>query len=418
MKIDLKYGKTERTIAIGAKADVTVITPASVAALADWQQTLRNSLDSPLGQVKIERLAVPRSVVIAVPDPSRPLPFREMLPMLLDKIYRSFPLLGPENITILIGGGLHPPLSQQMAAEWVPAQAAPGCRVSIHDASRSAMMNFGVTSKGTPVKINAEYGKADLKIVMGQVDPHQFVGFTGGAKGVVIGCGSAITIEHNHSLLYQEGALVGRLQGNPVRDDQNEAGRLIGIQLAVNAVLDANKEIVGIWAGEPDLVLQEGAKVSAKVYGFKIDEPFDLAVASCGGYPKDICLYQAQKGLNLCSQAIKPGGKIALLAACEEGVGDAVYYDYACRFESIEAALADFALLGFKMGAHKCYLFGKTLTRHEVVVESELDAATLRNCHLQAGSAQEAVDRWVAAFQGRPRVAVVPNANTTYFHAE
>jgi nickel-dependent lactate racemase len=149
-----------------------------------------------------------------------------------------------------------------------------------------------------------------------------------------------------------------------------------------------------------------------------LEEPFDLAVASCGGHPKDICLYQAQKGLNLCSHAVKPGGKIALFAACEEGVGDEVYYEYACRFESIEAALADFAELGFKMGAHKCYLFGKTLTRYEVVVESELDAGTLEKCHLRAGSVQEALDRWIAEFPGRPRVAVVPSANTTYFQKE
>jgi hypothetical protein len=26
------------------------------------------------------------------------------------------------------------------------------------------------------------------------------------------------------------------------------------------------------------------------------------------------------------------------------------------------------------------------------------------------------VGEWVDAFEGRPRVAVVPNANTTYFH--
>ena len=115
--------------------------------------------------------------------------------------------------------------------------------------------------------------------------------------------------------MHQQGATVGQLQDNPVRNDLNEAGRLAGVDFAVNAVVDPNKEIVGIWAGDPEAVLREGVKVCAEVYGVKIDEPFDLAVASCGGYPRDICLYQAQKGLNLCSHAVKPGGKIALLAA-------------------------------------------------------------------------------------------------------
>ena len=78
--------------------------------------------------------------------------------------------------------------------------------------------------------------------------------------------------------------------------------------------------------------------------------------------------------------------------------------------------MTEFLSHGFRMGAHKCYLFGKSLTRFDVVIQSGLDETTLKNCHLKAGSVQEAIERWVAAFEGRPRVAVIPNANTTYFH--
>ena len=415
MNATFKYGKTERVVSIGDKADITILTPSRLTPVTDLGQALYEALQSPLGSRKIEEFAVPSSVAIAVPDPTRPVPFRSLLPIVLKKLYEAFPRLRPESITIVIGGGLHPPLSEEAAADWVPAAQTPGCRLVRHDARNSSMLSFGTTSHGTPVEINAEFGRADMKIVIGQIDPHQFVGFTGGAKGAVIGCASARMIEHNHGLMYGERAAVGKLQGNPVRDDLNEAGHLAGVNFAVNAVVDPNKDIVGLWAGDPEAVLTEGAKVCAEVYGVKIDELFDLAVASCGGYPKDICLYQAQKGLNHCSHAVKPGGKVALLAACEEGVGDDVYLEYACRFESIEVAVADFLSHGFKMGAHKCYLFGKTLMRYEVVVESELDADMLRKCHLRAGSVQKAIDRWVAEFPGRPRVAVVPNANTTYF---
>jgi len=68
------------------------------------------------------------------------------------------------------------------------------------------------------------------------------------------------------------------------------------------------------------------------------------------------------------------------------------------------------------MGAHKAFLFSRTLTRFEVVVHSELDADTLAGCHLAKGDAQETLDRWLAAMPERPRIAVVPNANTTYFY--
>ena len=97
-------------------------------------------------------------------------------------------------------------------------------------------------------------------------------------------------------------------------------------------------------------------------------------VASCGGHPKDICLYQAQKGLNLASQALKPGGHILLLAASPQGVGDDIYFDYVSQFTSPEEVIRDFKSTGFRMGAHKAYLFGRTLVNYNVAVFSDLDA--------------------------------------------
>jgi lactate racemase len=417
MKVTLAYGKTQKIITISDRADVKILAPVPMPAVKDLDETLLRSLEASFGILAKKNRPAPRSVAVAVPDPSRPLPFQDMLPLLLSKLHKDFPNLRREMVKIVIGGGLHPPMSGDQASRWIPEVVAAGAQVIVHDARTSPTVFLGVTRRGTPVEVNADYAGADLKIVIGQIDPHQFVGFTGGAKGVVIGCASERTIEHNHGLMFEEGATVGRLQGNPVREDQNEAGRLAGVDMAINVVIDPQKKVVGLWVGDPVAVLEQGAEISAKVYGVGIREQFDLGVASCGGHPKDICLYQAQKGLNLCSHAVKKGGGIAIMAACEQGVGDDVYYDYSCRFESTEAALADFRRTGFRMGAHKCYLFGTTLTRYDVVVESELDADVLRKCHLTGGRVQDAIDLWVSRFPGRPRVAVIPSANTTYFYS-
>lgn len=79
--------------------------------------------------------------------------------------------------------------------------------------------------------------------------------------------------------------------------------------------------------------------------------------------------------------------------------------------------MADLRDTGFRMGAHKCYLFGTTVTRYDVVMESELEAGVLMNCHLKGGRVQDAIDGWISGFPGRPRVAVIPSANTTYFYS-
>ena len=266
--------------------------------------------------------------------------------------------------------------------------------------------------------VNTGFATADYKIVVGQIDPHQFVGFTGGCKGVIIGCGGEATIEHNHSLMFHDDARVGVLDGNPVREDLNEAGEMVGIDLSINFVMAPNKDVVQILVGRPLDTLREGARSCAALYGVGIDDSYDIVVASCGGYPKDICLYQAQKGLNLASQALKAGGNILLLAASPQGVGDDVYFDYVSQFTSPEEVLADFRKQGFRMGAHKAYLFGRTLSRFDVAVFSELDPGVLQKCHLRAADPSEIISEWVENFDGRPRIGIIPNANTTYFYKQ
>ncbi len=49
---------------------------------------------------------------------------------------------------------------------------------------------------------NPLFLQADLRLVIGLIDPHQFVGYTGGVKGAAIGLAGAQTIEANHSMLF------------------------------------------------------------------------------------------------------------------------------------------------------------------------------------------------------------------------
>ncbi len=421
MDIELKYGNGLKQIAIPDSAGVEFLKPATVPVLPSITSALEQALENPIGHPDLAKLLLdraPQSIVIAVPDETRPVPVKQMLPTLIDHIRQALPALPMDKITIIIGGGLHPPAGTEAIKRVAPPEIVPGCRIIAHDATRATMVDYGQTGYQTPVRINTHAAQADFKIVIGQIDPHQFVGFTGGAKGIVIGCGSPETIEHNHGLMLNADARVGQLDGNPVREDLNQAGEMIGIDLAVNVVMDANKQAVWLMAGQPVDVLRQGARICADVYGVAISNKFDIVIASCGGYPKDICLYQAQKGLNLASQALKPGGRILLLAASPQGVGDDIYFDYVTHFSHPEDVLRDFQKIGFRMGAHKAYLFGRTLTHFDVAVFSDLDPGILRQCHLRAADPTTVIQEWVTEFDGRPRIAVVPNANTTYFYSD
>jgi len=419
MKISLKYGDTEYGLSIPEKAAVSTFRPNFMKILDSLGDATRQALCNPLDCDRIEDLArnkAPQRIAIAVPDESRSAPVKNMLPILLDRLYSALPNLKPSDVSIIIGGGLHVPMDDEGIQKIIPPEVASGCHLVAHDIFNARFVDIGVTRRGTPVRINAEIAEADFKVVVGQIDPHQFVGFTGGAKGVVIGCAAAESIEHNHSLMFSDRARPGRIEGNPVREDIDEAGDMIGIDLAIDVVLDADYNVVELLAGRPTSVLRQGAKTCAALYGMALEDGFDIVVASCGGYPKDICLYQAQKGLNLASRAAKQHGKILLLAAAPQGVGDDTYLEYVTRFSTPQEVLEGFKSLGFKMGAHKAFLFAKTLVNYDVAVFSDLHAEILKKCQLRAADPDSILEEWVEEFDGIPRVAVVPNANATFFY--
>ena len=418
MKIKLKYGQSQRHLLIPEKARVSLLSPSTLPVVENLEEVFEKAMTSPMNAPRLEAMDEPRNVAIAIPDETRPTPVKILLYLLLKRLYKAFPGLTPERITIIVAAGLHPPLDEEGTRRVIPDDVAPGCKVISHDAVHSRMTEYGTTSLKTPVSINAHFAEADLRLVIGNIDPHQFVGFTGGAKGAVIGCGSKITIEANHALMFNEKARVANIEGNPVRSDIDEAGDLIGIHLVINVVLDSSNRMANLIVGEPKAVYQEGAKTCAALSGVAIHEKFDIAVASCGGYPKDINLYQAQKGLAHAVQAVKPRGKILLMAACPQGIGDEVYFEYVSRFPTPEGVLKDFKRMGFKMGAHKAFLFSRTLVAFDVAIAANIQPEILSKCHIKACDPQKTIERWVENFPGSPTVAVIPNANTTYFYTE
>jgi nickel-dependent lactate racemase len=251
MDIQLKYGEGTIEIQIPDSVDVTVLEPKKHETISSVERSLKKALVQ-AGELHADILPSAKenqTVAIAIPDETRPLPISEILPHLLDWLFEKNPTLNPEQVYIVIGSGLHASNEIETIENLVPNDLPEGCRIIVHDALRSPTDYFGDTEKGTPVLINDAFAKADYKIVVGQIDPHQIVGFTDSVSGLITGCSGEATLEHNHSLMFDDAAKVGILDGNPVREDMNEAATIVGIDLAVDFVLSPNKEIVKVIAG-------------------------------------------------------------------------------------------------------------------------------------------------------------------------
>src|SRR5262249_43210485 len=89
----------------------------------------------------------------------------------------------------------------------------------------------------------------------------------------------------------------------------------------VDVSLTKDRRIAAVFAGAPETAHRAGVKWVSSALMQRLDEPADAVITSGGGYPLDLTYYQAIKGLTAASQIVRPGGRLLLVAPCEEGVG-------------------------------------------------------------------------------------------------
>ncbi len=390
-EFSLPYGRGELSLSLPDDWQVELLAPRQAPVLSDPSAAVNHALDKPIGQRRISDFAGVRSAAIAINDKTRPGPYTILLPPLLRQL-RALGL-SPEAVTLLIATGSHPPMSPDEFDKTVPADLLKRHPVLSHDANASASLTYlGKTQWGTPVWINRHFVEADLRIVVGNIEPHQFMGFSGGVKSAAIGLAGLETINHNHAMMSDSRARLGHFDDNPVRQDVEDIGRLIGVHFALNAVLNEAKEILDVVAGEPVAVMQKGISLVRKLYQVEVSAPFDLIIASPGGHPKDINLYQSQKGLAHAALVTRDGGTIVLIAACPEGTGSQSYERWMEGVTSYQAVFERFRREGFRIGPHKAYQIARDAARVRVLLVSQMPSDLVRRLLLTpVGSPNEAV---------------------------
>jgi nickel-dependent lactate racemase len=308
----------------------------------------------------------------------------------------------------------------------VPPEILARYRVVSHDCDDEAgLIGLGETSRGTPVWVNRRWWEADLRLVVGNLEPHQFMGFSGGVKSAAVGLTGRVTINTNHAMMTAPGSQIGRFEDNPCRQDVEEIGAMIGVHYALNAIMDEEKRIVHVLAGAPLDVMRRGIPLLRAIYQVTTPAPFDLLIVAPGGHPKDINLYQAQKALGHAILVMKPGGAVILAAACPEGTGSKGYEAFMAdpAMTTHEAVLARYAREGYRIGPHKAWQISRDASRIRLLTVTEMPADFARHLLLNpvadrpGMAAQAQLDTALAvALADLPpnaRVGVMPWANAT-----
>ena len=404
------YGEGELTFHLPQSVKPVIFRPKKEAGARDPVKLVENSLLFPRGGVNLEEVRGSKTVAVSVNDKTRPAINHILLPSLLDHLRK----LGfrKNQVQFYIATGTHPPMSESEYRLILPPDVIDEYSINCHNCVNKQGAKFlGYTSRGTPVWINAGYANADLKIVVGIIEPHQFQGFSGGVKSAAIGLAAEETINHNHSMMNDPNARFGVYENNPARQDVEEIGRILGINFAINAVLNSEREIVEVLSGDPVQVMKEGLSRSQKINQVHVAKKYGLVIASPGGYPKDINLYQAQKALAHAGVVTKDGGVIILVAACNEGTGSKAYEKFIANKSSHQEVFDEFKKMGFTVGEHKAYQIAQIALRVQVILVSEMPDRLVQGCLLKsAGSIDEALIPALQNLRELDGIAIMPEA--------
>ncbi len=368
MKIELGYGRGTQTVDVPDGNLLKVLTANEMEHERRGEDAVRYALAHPVGAGLLRDDVKPgQKVAIVTSDISRPLPSFDVLPAVLDELYAAG--IPQEDITVVLALGSHRGHTEEEKKHLVGERCY--AEVRVIDSDPNDCVHLGNTGHGTPVDITRSVAEADYRICLGNVEFHYFAGYSGGYKAIMPGCSTPEAIQVNHKMMVQEAAHAGRLSGNPIREDIEEAGAMLGVHYIVNAVLDEYKKIVYAVAGDVVKAHRVACAYLDRMYRVSIPARADIVLVSQGGAPKDANLYQVQKALDNAKHAVKDGGTVILVGACSEGLGSRVFEQWITTAKS-PRALIERVHEKFELGGHKAAAIAQVMERAEVCLVSEM----------------------------------------------
>jgi nickel-dependent lactate racemase len=402
--VEVPLGEGAVSVTLPA-CDVTVCRPPGGEAV-DPQAAAAAAVADPHGPPLGERVASGDDVAVVVTDVTRATPDD----VLLDALMRELAAAGVdrEQVSVVVGLGLHRPMTDEELEAGLGEHAD---LAENHDPETTVPVG---DVDGVPVEINETVVAADSVLSTGMVEPHQYAGFSGGAKTVVVGAGSESQIGYTHGpeMLADDGVRLGRVADNPFREFLDDAGDLVGLDFALN-VTHGPGGILGASAGDPRAVVRDLAETARGVLATAVTAEYDAVVAGVGA-PKDANLYQATRAATYvvlgANNPLRADGRVVLPAALPEGAGDGTgeqrFYEWLSGATTPDA-LYDEMREGYAAGAQRAFVVARTLREHDIYVTHSRRPAVVEECLMHAS------ETVAGAVEPGSDVLVVPDALDT-----
>lgn len=415
MNIEFGFGNTTQCVSVPEENLLGILCANEMEYELTGVAEVCRALLEPIGTPRLRDIVLPgEKVAVITSDITRPMPTYQVMPELLKELYQAG--VRKEDITLVFALGSHRKHTPEEMRKLAGDQAWE--EITCIDSDPDDYVRLGVTKAGTPVDITRVVAEADRRICIGNIEYHYFAGYSGGAKAIMPGVSTRDAIQSNHSMMVRPEAHAGKLDGNPVRDDIEEAGTICGIDFILNVVLNEHKQIIRAVAGHPIRAHREGCKFLDQQYLKELSQEADIVLVSQGGAPKDLNLYQTQKALDNARHAVKSGGIIILIGSCREGLGEHVFQKWMTESSSPQEMI-DRIQVEFQLGGHKAAAIAMTLQKAEIYLVSELEDDFVRSIFLTPQpSAQKALERAFDKLGAKATVLAMPYGGSTLPHVK
>ena len=380
-RIELPFGHGTVVAETAATVATVAVPPRveapSIDALCD------RALDVPIGSARLEdRVRAGDRVTLIVSDATRDEPRAAFVAAVRAR-------LPAVRLSLAIATGTHG-RAGGLDALGLDARTVGAAAVIDHDGhDDAALVTVGTTARGTPVQVHRACVDTDLVIATGVIRAHYFAGFGAGAKAIFPGLASSRAARINHLWKRDPAARAGAVDDNPCRLDLEEAARLAAPRsFLLDGVADRHDQVRAAVAGDLDAAFRAGAAIAAPWLTASARRSRCIVVADRA--PVTRSLYQASKCVAAVAPWLVDGGRIVVVAPCEDGLGP---LDVVNR------------------GIYELGLVPRLPVRHEIVLVSSLASTTVAPSYARwAGSLADAID-------GAEELLVVPLASKVIAHA-
>ncbi len=328
MRVVMRFGRDGLPVDLPDDLDVTVIRKPVMPVLDDPVGAVRVALGRPVGCTPlVEEARGKRRACILICDITRPVPNGTVLPPLIDTLTEAG--VDPASITVVVATGLHRPNEGEELRELVGNDRVLNTvRVVNHFARNDGEhVSLGATPRGIPVKLDRRFIQADLRIVVGLVEPHFMAGYSGGRKVIIPGAAHQDTIRALHAarILRHEKVSNCVLEGNPMHEEQLAAIRMVGRTFAVNTVIDEERKISFVNFGDIEESHSRAVSFVEPYMTVRVERRFATVLTSSAGYPLDRNYYQTVKGMVGVADILEPDANLIIASECSEGLGTTEY---------------------------------------------------------------------------------------------